>query len=163
MSALRRAKRIASAFAINVRMVATESVDDGIAMNGASVVVLRRDAVLMVERAHPPLKGFWSFPGGKCESGETPEQTARRELLEETGLRVGRLIRLGTAHPIPDVSEFRLAVFCARAGEGSPRSGDDAAKAEFVPFSRILTRKTTAGAAGWIAKATAALTEPTLG
>ena len=144
-------------------MVATESTDNGIAMNGASVVVLRRDAVLMVERGKPPLQGLWSFPGGKSEAGETPEQTARRELLEETGLRVGRLLRLGTAHPIPDDSEFRLAVFAARAGEGVPHAADDVAKAEYISFSRVLTRRTTSAAAGWIAKAIAALAEPTLG
>jgi 8-oxo-dGTP diphosphatase len=143
-------------------MVATESVDNDVMSNSASVVVLHRDAVLMVERARPPLAGLWSFPGGKSEAGETPEQTARRELLEETGLRVGRLLSLGTAHPIPDVSEFRLAVFAARAGEGLPHAADDVAKAEFVPFSRVLTRRTTARAAAWIAKAIAALAEPTL-
>lgn len=143
-------------------MVASESVDNGLTTNGASVVVLRRDAVLMVERARPPLEGLWSFPGGKSEAGETPEQTARRELLEETGLRVGRLLRLGAAHPIPHVSDFRLAVFAARAGEGLPHAADDAAKAEFVPLSQVLTRRTTSGAAGWIARAISALAEPTL-
>ena len=140
-------------------MVTTEAVDKDDATNGASVIVLRRDAVLMVERARPPMQGLWSFPGGKSEKGETPEQTARRELLEETGLRVGRMLRLGTARPTVEIA---LAVFAARAGDGLPRAADDVTKAEFVPLSRVLTRKTTAGAAGWIAKALTALSEPTL-
>ena len=142
-------------------MAALETFDNGVETNGASVVVVRRDAVLMVERKKPPLQGLWSFPGGKSEPGENPEQTARREVLEETGLRLGRLLRLGTAQPVPG-SEFRLAVFAARAGEGLPRAMDDAAHAEFVPFSHVLTRPTTAGAAGWIARAITALSEPTL-
>ena len=34
------------------------------------------------------LAGYWEFPGGKIKSGETPEQAAIRECLEETGLHV---------------------------------------------------------------------------
>lgn len=47
------------------------------------------DAVLIARRtpeAH--LGGFWEFPGGKCEPGETPEACAVRETREETGLEV---------------------------------------------------------------------------
>ncbi|GMA63748.1 hypothetical protein GCM10025859_41880 [Alicyclobacillus fastidiosus] len=35
--------------------------------------------------------GFWGFPGGYMELGETLEDTARREVFEETGLSLGQL------------------------------------------------------------------------
>lgn len=117
---------------------------------GASMIVLRRDAVLMVRRAHEPAKGLWSFPAGREEPGEDAEANARRELLEETGLAVGALVGLGTFSPAPG---FRVTVFAARAGVGDPVAGDDAERAEYVPFSAVLTRPLTRGAAGWIARA----------
>lgn len=59
-------------------------------------VAIVRDGtrVLVGQRPeHVPLAGYWEFPGGKVESGESPEQAAVRECHEETGLDV-RVIRL---------------------------------------------------------------------
>jgi 8-oxo-dGTP pyrophosphatase MutT (NUDIX family) len=119
--------------------------------------VLKRDSVLMVERASGPFAGLWSFPGGRSEPGESPEATAQRELLEETGLKAGPLVPLGTFAPVP---EFRLTVFAARAPEALPHAGTDARQAEYVPLSSVLTRKTTPGAVRWVARALAALAPP---
>jgi ADP-ribose pyrophosphatase YjhB (NUDIX family) len=129
---------------------------------GASVVVLRRDTVLMVERAREPFAGAWSFPGGRVEPGEDAEANARRELLEETGLSVGEIVRIGPKAPVVGASTFKLTVFAARAGEGEPVAADDAKEAAFVPYGSVLERKTTAGAAGWVARAILALARPPL-
>ena len=40
------------------------------------------------ERPGSPMPGFWEFPGGKCEDGESPEEATRRECQEETGLAI---------------------------------------------------------------------------
>lgn len=50
-------------------------------------VVVRGDAVLLVQRANPPDQFRWGFPGGKMEMGETVAEAAVRELAEETGVR----------------------------------------------------------------------------
>ena len=50
--------------------------------------------------------------------GETPEQCARRELLEETGHEAGEVLRLGTVHPNPaiqnNLQHYVLATNCRR-------------------------------------------------
>jgi 8-oxo-dGTP pyrophosphatase MutT (NUDIX family) len=131
-------------------------------LSAASIVVLRSDSVLMVKRGRPPFQGLWSFPGGRAEPGEQPEATARRELLEETGLNVGGLLKLGAFQPSPELSPLILTVFAARGDLTEPRPGDDALRAEFVRFAHVLARPRTAGAAGWIARALVALSDPPL-
>jgi len=143
-------------------MAASETADKAAAPAGASLILMRRDAVLMVERTRGQFAGLWSFPGGRSEPGESPEATARRELFEETGLQAGPFVRLGVFSPAPKLSPLRLTVFAARAGETAPVAGDDAGKAEFVPLTLVLTRRITPGAAGWIARALIALADPPL-
>ena len=58
----------------------------------ALVVPLRDGKVFVARRtAGLHLAATWEFPGGKIESGETPAETARRELTEEIGLVAGEL------------------------------------------------------------------------
>jgi 8-oxo-dGTP diphosphatase len=79
----------------------------------AGALVVRAGRVLLIRRAIEPWRGMWDIPGGFCDGEEHPEQTVRRELLEETGLevRVTRLIgmwidRYGDAAPgrLPEVT-----------------------------------------------------------
>ncbi|WP_342351908.1 NUDIX hydrolase [Paenibacillus physcomitrellae] len=58
-------------------------------MNGSCVVLLDPNDRLLLQRRKD--NGLWGLPGGAMEIGESFEDTARRELLEETGLRAGRL------------------------------------------------------------------------
>ena len=60
----------------------------------AIAVVKHEGRFLVGQRpASVPLAGLWEFPGGRIESGETPEAAAVRECLEETGVAVQPLFR----------------------------------------------------------------------
>ena len=59
----------------------------------AGVVVEREGKILLVRRAVDPEMGKWSIPAGFVEADEDPAETAVRECLEETGLKV-RIARL---------------------------------------------------------------------
>jgi len=61
---------------------------------GASCVVRRADGALLVQQRVYPT-GRWCFPGGLMELGESVEETARREVFEETAITVGRLKLIG--------------------------------------------------------------------
>jgi 8-oxo-dGTP diphosphatase len=55
---------------------------------GVGVLVLKDGKVLLSKRKADHGKGTWNLPGGHLEYGESPEECAIRESLEETGIRI---------------------------------------------------------------------------
>lgn len=72
--------------------------------------------------------GFvWEVPAGKLDSGEPPEECARRELEEETGYRAGSLTHLSTIHTTPGFTDEVIHLFLAReleVGTASPEPNE---------------------------------------
>src|SRR5438132_11667994 len=61
------------------------------------VVIVTREKkprVLLIRRKHEPFAGMWAIPGGFVDMDESLEAAARRELLEETGVRMNKLTQL---------------------------------------------------------------------
>lgn len=56
---------------------------------GVGVIVERDGRVLLMRRSGPHGAGTWCNPGGHLESGETLEDCARREAMEEVGVEIG--------------------------------------------------------------------------
>jgi len=92
------------------------------------LIALPDRRLVLVRRKFPPLG--WALPGGFAEIGETLGEAAKREALEETGLRVELLEQFFTySDPARDPRRHTVStVFVARA-DGEPRGGDDAAEA----------------------------------
>lgn len=111
---------------------------------GGDVLLHLRDADA---KADP---GCWSLPGGHIEPGETPEQAARRELVEETALRADGPLHLLWEETKPDrtapdrLVEFHVYATAIDAGHGDLVLGEGQAL-EFVPVAEL----TGAGMAGW--------------
>jgi 8-oxo-dGTP diphosphatase len=89
---------------------------------GVGVLVLRDGKVLLGKRAGSHGAGTWSPPGGRLEYGESIEQCAKRELLEETSLELGTVTRGPYTNDIfVEVQEQYLTVFViARQTSGEP-------------------------------------------
>src|SRR6478609_5205799 len=67
----------------------------------SAVVYAERDGqILLLKRAGGALSGQWFLPGGAVEPAELPEDGARRELLEESGLEIDGELELVGAYPI---------------------------------------------------------------
>jgi 8-oxo-dGTP diphosphatase len=90
--------------------------------------------VLLIRRQNPPFKGQYALPGGFVDVGETVEDACRREMLEETSVKVGRLTLVGVySDPKRDPRGHTCSVvFLARSWRGKVIAGDDAADAEWV-------------------------------
>ena len=94
------------------------------------VYTRRGDEVLVMHRNKEPNLGLWVAPGGKVEIGESPYDTAQREMLEETGLTVEQLQFRGfctEVSPRPDW-QWLLFIFVTDAFHGDlqpdQREGD---------------------------------------
>jgi 8-oxo-dGTP diphosphatase len=55
---------------------------------GVALIITKNDQVLLVKRKSVHGEGTWSTPGGHLEFGESPEECAKREAEEETGVAV---------------------------------------------------------------------------
>ncbi|MGG2621635.1 nucleotide triphosphate diphosphatase NUDT15 [Pseudomonas aeruginosa] len=96
---------------------------------GVAVIICRDGKVLVGRRKGSHGEGAWAVPGGSLEFGETVEECARREVLEETGLRLG------------EISQCEMATNDIFASEGKhfvtlwalARLGDDQEPATLEP------------------------------
>ena len=88
----------------------------------AIVPIFSDGSVALIRQFRAPVGWLLEVPAGVIDDGESPEETARRELLEETGLVAGRVEVLMRTVPCPGYSSERLYIAVAEVvGEDRPR------------------------------------------
>ncbi len=104
----------------------------------AGGVIVQDDEILLVKRGHPPKIGWWCFPAGFMEWGEHPEQTAIREVEEETGfkVRLTGFFEVYSGSDDPRVNAI-LLLYLAEIVGGEMTAGDDAQDVRFFPFENL--------------------------
>lgn len=116
----------------------------------ATVLVDDRERVLMLWR-HRFTTGTWGWelPAGGADPGESLEEAAGRELLEETGWRAGRLRELCTFHPVNGSTDLTFAVFLGQdpTQVGPPTEVGESERIEWLPAAE-LRREIVAGRVG---------------
>ena len=74
---------------------------------------------------------LWEPPGGVIEVGQSAAETARREVWEEAGCRIGAMAWIGTCRPSPGYSDESVELFCGEASiAGLPDVGGDPREGE---------------------------------
>ena len=110
---------------------------------GVGTIVFNANQILLIKRGQEPKKGMWTLPGGLVETGETLENAARREVLEECGVKIQFIDKLDIFEFIDkDETErvryhYILVDFFADYVQGTLNPGSDVDEAAWVKVSDI--------------------------
>jgi len=109
--------------------------------SAVSVIALTEadEALLVRQHRYAVDQVTLEFPAGKLEQGETPEDAARRELLEETGFEAAEWTRLLAFAPAGGYSDEIIHVFVARKLTRSAEEpeGDEILGVETLPLAEV--------------------------
>ena len=114
---------------------------------GVGSIIIQDSRVLLVKRAHPPIQGQWSIPGGVLEVGELVREAAVREAQEETGLLVEPGELLGVFDRVLRDAEHRvqyhyvLIDFLCRPVGGQLRAASDAEEVSWFTLEELPALK----------------------
>lgn len=107
--------------------------------------IQRQNQILMLQRRKEPFRGYWTAPGGKLEPGEDPRQAIRREIREETGLRLRSTdLQLVVSERSPDpLYNWLLFVFRSADAVGQLTQCQEGLL-HWVPFAELPALKRVA-------------------
>ena len=123
-------------------------------LHAAVAVIERRGTILICQRHnHDSFGGYWEFPGGKREPGESWERCLRRELREELGVAVRAVSHYGWMRHEFENGTVSFRVFRCAIARGTPRPLDaqairwvlphELANYQFPPANQALIQRLT--------------------
>ncbi len=105
-----------------------------------AILISPENNVLLIERGRDPFEGCWAFPGGFIEMDEDLDIACRRELDEETGIKVEGLKQFkafGDVNRDPRHRTISIVFYCLTESEIQPTAGDDAANARWFSLNEL--------------------------
>jgi 8-oxo-dGTP diphosphatase len=106
-----------------------------------AVIVTHQRQVLFGKRCSGETEILWQLPGGWIEAGESPQQAARREVSEETGLQLSELRFVGLSNNIFSACKHSLSLYfeaeCVDAGSLFAGERDKCAGWEWRDWNEI--------------------------
>jgi 8-oxo-dGTP diphosphatase len=107
-----------------------------------SIIGIKGDKIALIKRGIEPSKGSWAPPSGFMEYGEFPEETALRELYEETSLKAKVIKLLGVYSQHTKIyGNLVVIIFMVNITGGKIKAGDDAEEARFFHIEEIPPMK----------------------
>jgi 8-oxo-dGTP pyrophosphatase MutT (NUDIX family) len=103
---------------------------------GARVMIIREGKVLLVKHAY---QNQYFLPGGMVKKGETFEQAARRELLEEVGMEITELKLFGEYTNFYEHKKDTIVVFLAETGHVKSVRDIEIEAFDFFPLDKLPT------------------------
>ena len=102
------------------------------------IIIKIDECIVLIERRNPP--HGWALPGGFVDYGESLEEAAIREALEETGLKVENLRQFRAySDPDRDPRQHNISMVFTAEASGKPEAGDDAQNARLFPLDNLPT------------------------
>jgi ADP-ribose pyrophosphatase YjhB (NUDIX family) len=102
-------------------------------------LIVEQGQLLLIKRASEPYQGYWDIPGGFLEAGEHPEDGAKREILEETGLHIelGELVGIFMDTYSTTHDAILNLYYLAKVSGGETRAGSDATHVHWFDLNAL--------------------------
>ena len=103
------------------------------------IIINKKGEILLLKRDHHPFIGFWVLPGGHVNYGENVEEALKREVAEETNLKVNKIKLFGVySDPKRDPRYHTIgSIYLCRNYSGKLNGSRESSEERFFSLNRI--------------------------